>query len=108
MDPLYYIETWNEDRFTGVESTDDFHVWAAYVHDVRRIVKRTETPFGTVSTVFLGLDNSFGEGPPILYETMIVDGVMDVDGDYQWRYCTRADALLHHYRIVDGLKAKHT
>ena len=27
-----------------------------------------------VSTVFLGLDHSFGGGPPLLFETMIFDG----------------------------------
>lgn len=33
-----------------------------------------------VSTVFLGLDHSFGDGPPIFWETMVFgDGSFDLD-----------------------------
>ena len=34
-----------------------------------------------VSTVFLGLDHSFGVGPPILFETMVFDGPLDQEQD---------------------------
>lgn len=53
------------------------------------------TPFdgGGVSTVFLGLDHSFGEGPPVLWETMIFGGEHD---GYQNRYTSRAEALIGH------------
>ena len=50
-----------------------------------------------ISTVFLGIDHSFG-GVPILFETMIFGGVHD---DYQERYCTWIEALAGHKRAVE-------
>lgn len=46
-----------------------------------------------VSTVFLGLDHAFGDGPPVLWETMIFGGEHD---GYQRRYTTREAALDGH------------
>jgi hypothetical protein len=47
-----------------------------------------------VSTVWLGLDHSFtGEGPPLIYETMIFGGPHDGD---MWRYATREEAEAGH------------
>jgi hypothetical protein len=46
-----------------------------------------------VSTVFLGLDHSFGEGPPQLFETMIFGGEHD---EYQERYSTWDEAEAGH------------
>jgi len=38
----------------------------------RKIVKQTTLDDGRwVSTVFLGLDHQYGDGPPLLFETMI-------------------------------------
>jgi len=34
-----------------------------------------------VSTVFLGLDHSFGDGPPLLFETMVFGGPLDQEMD---------------------------
>lgn len=50
-----------------------------------------------VSTVFLGLDHGWGEGPPVLSETMIFGGEHDQD---QWRYTTWEEAELGHQRAV--------
>lgn len=33
-----------------------------------------ETRWVNVSTVFLAIDHAFGDGPPVLYETMIFGG----------------------------------
>src|SRR5215467_9051102 len=51
----------------------------------------------TVSTVWLGLDHRFGEGPPIIFETMVFGGP---DDQRQERYCTEAEALLGHEHWV--------
>lgn len=63
-----------------------------------------KTPFGDVrvSTVFLVIDHSFGEGPPVLWETMVFGGLWD---EYQWRYTSRQAAEEGHSRIVATLKA---
>jgi len=47
----------------------------------------------SVSTVFLGLDHSWGDGPPMLFETMIFGGEHDED---QWRYSTWGEAVAGH------------
>ena len=39
-------------------------------HEARRIGLTEIGPY-VVSTVFLALDHSFGEGPPVLFETMV-------------------------------------
>jgi len=57
-----------------------------------------------VSTVFLGVDhNFFGDGPPVVFETMIFGGG---DGMDQWqrRSCTWEEALRMHAHAVDLVK----
>jgi hypothetical protein len=54
-------------------------------------------PF-VISTVFLGIDHSFGSGLPILFETMIfTDGHSD---DYQERCGTWEEAIDQHEAAV--------
>lgn len=56
-----------------------------------------------VSTVWLGLDYSFGlGGPPLIWETMVFGGPHDEE---QWRYPTRQTALDAHERIVRAMRA---
>lgn len=57
-----------------------------------------------VSTVWLGIDHAFGDGPPIIFETMIFR-----DGDFgrdlaMWRYTTETAALAGHDRVVAALR----
>lgn len=54
-----------------------------------------------VSTVWLGLDhNHSNEGPPIIFETMVVNPLGDWE-EYQERYATEEEAILGHIRTVD-------
>lgn len=51
-----------------------------------------------VSTVWLGLDHNFyGEGPPLIFETMIFGGPLN---DYQERYSTEEQARTGHNAAV--------
>lgn len=50
-----------------------------------------------VSTIYLGLDHSFGEGPPLIYETMIFGGEFDSDCE---RYTTEAQAREGHAAML--------
>jgi hypothetical protein len=54
-----------------------------------------------VSTVYLGLDHSFGVGPPLIFETMIFGGPHD-----QWtnRYSTEEEARRFHADVVEALR----
>lgn len=58
-------------------------------------VAYTDVPDGYVSTVFLGIDhNHMGDGPPILFETMVFGcGPWD---NYQERYATWDEAEAGH------------
>jgi len=54
-----------------------------------------------ISTVFLGLDHNFGEGEPLLFETMIFGGKRDQE---QWRWHTWKEAKEGHQKIVEEFK----
>jgi hypothetical protein len=51
----------------------DFMTWATWFETANHRVAKTDVGDLCVSTVFLGLDHSWGDGPPILWETMIFD-----------------------------------
>lgn len=54
-----------------------------------------------VSTVWLGIDHSFGADVPIIFETMIFGGEYD---SHLRRYATEADAIKGHAEAVEDLK----
>lgn len=54
-----------------------------------------------VSTVFIGIGHQFGEGKPLLFETMVFGGPMD---SYQERYATWGGAEYGHEKIVEKVK----
>ena len=57
-----------------------------------------------VSTVWLGLDHQYGEGPPLIFETMVFPDDSFVDSFCE-RYSTETEALDGHERIVANLRA---
>ena len=80
----------------------DLLTWAKWFEDdSERRVALTEIDGVSVSTVFLGLDHSFGGGTPILFETMIFGGEYD---DYQERYHTLEEAQAGHEKAVSLVK----
>ena len=88
---------------------DDFMVWGRWFEKARctgRRVRQTYINDIRVSTVFLGLDHGWGEGEPILFETMIF-GILRKGVDeqlYQERCCTHRQALDMHWEAVDYAK----
>lgn len=61
-----------------------------YVGDVR------------ISTVYLfGIDHQFGDGPPLLYETLVFDGLLD--GEMK-RYTTQKQAKAGHKAMVKRVR----
>ena len=80
---------------------EDMLAWAKWFEEAgesRRVARTEIGSVGFVSTVFLGLDHSFGEGRPVLFETMSFIG--DESEDYFDRYCTWDEAEAGHARIV--------
>lgn len=68
-----------------------------------RIVRKTDmgTFLGTVSTVWLGIDHSWGRGEkPVIFETMIFGGPLDGE---MGRYCTVEEATAGHEAWVAQL-----
>ncbi len=85
----------------------DLMAWAKWYETADRHVAKTEAEKYVVSTVFLGMDHSFGEGPPVLFETMVFkrgdwdnikeNGLADQDCE---RYCTMDEAKAGHETMV--------
>lgn len=78
---------------------NDLFKWGEWMQTADRHVAKTKADDDVeVSTVFLGLDHNFwGEGPPILFETMIFGGEHD---GWMDRYATWEEAELGHLAAV--------
>ena len=77
---------------------DDMVVWGEFLKQPARVVGKTTVGERDVSTVFLGIDHQWGDGPPILFETMIFP-----ECEYQTRCSTWEEAEEMHKRAVDFL-----
>jgi len=81
---------------------DDLMQWAKWFETADRIVAKTKIADDVkVSTVFLGLNYNYGDGEPILFETMIFGGKLDEEME---RYSTWQDAEEGHKRWVAKAK----
>lgn len=93
----------------------DAEFWAWL--DRERAARGQKTPIGTlqvakdawgerpdcVSTVFLGVDYGFGEGPPLVFETMLFTN--DERDDSIWHYATWNEAIAGHNAVVAAAQA---
>lgn len=71
--------------------------WATWFEKADRVVSKTQVGDVEVSTVFIGLDHSFGGSKPLLFETMVFGGKHDQDVQ---RYGTWEEAELGHNAMV--------
>lgn len=83
----------------------ELETWGLFMNDPKtRRVAQSERKEGTpwVSTVFLGLDHQFGDGPPLLFETM----AFDAEGqEIEMRRCsTWEEAERQHAEVVAELR----
>lgn len=78
----------------------DLLTWARWLdeNNESRIVKKDTVGKSRVSTVFLGLDHSFGDGPPLLFETLVFEGPLEDEMD---RYSTWEEAERGHAVMVE-------
>lgn len=67
--------------------------WAHWFETCDRHVAKDSVGDVNISTVFLGLNHNCGDGPPLLFETMIFGGPHD---QYQERCSTWAQAEEMH------------
>ena len=95
---LYWVLDGHE-----VRPVDDVVAWGQWFHTANRQVAHTALPSGTsISTVFIGLDHSFRDGPPLLFETLVFGGACD--GEMS-RYATWQEAMIGHAVMVAAVEA---
>jgi hypothetical protein len=105
MNPLsksYVLD--DENRPVPATSIEE---WGAFFENTnRRRVGYDRVGGFEVSTVFIGIDHRFfGEGPPILFETMVFP--IDKSGEVEChRYSSWDDALTGHQATVRRLKER--
>ena len=77
----------------------DLGTWATFFEksEGRRVALTHVTDRITVSTVFLGMNHQYGEGPPLIFETLVIGGLMEGEMD---RCSTWAEAETMHERLV--------
>ena len=82
----------------------DFMTWARWFKEADRTVAKSSKGDMRVSTVFLGLDHQWGNGSPLLFETMIFGGEHD---QYQERCATWEEAEAMHANACEltGIKS---
>jgi len=65
-----------------------------------RIMALTPLPDGKrVSTVWLGINYNFSDGPPLIFETMVFPEDSGLDMDCS-RYCSELMAIFGHVKMV--------
>lgn len=79
--------------------------WAARYEDAEsKRVALTKVGDVEVSTVWLGLNHNYGEGPPLIFETIVFGGHDEVCE----RYATEEEALAGHARVVAELEERQS
>ena len=100
------------DRYTLNEHEpilcEDLATWTAWMETTQRLVRDTQLVDAAhnrvrVCTAFLGVDVNFGDGEPILFETVIFGGPCDWE---LYRYCTWEEAEQGHAAIVERCKLR--
>jgi hypothetical protein len=82
----------------------DLMTWARWFETAksRRVISRVTVGDCDVSTVFLGLNHAYGDGPPQIFETMVFGGKHD--GDME-RCSTYEEAEAMHAAMVERVSA---
>jgi hypothetical protein len=80
----------------------DVTKWTRLFEDAdTKIVAKTQVGDAEVSTVWMGLDHGFGDGPPLIFETLVFGGPLD---DEMERYSTEEQALAGHEDMVQRVR----
>lgn len=89
----------------GMDEADSLMFDPVYTRVAKTEVTSTSDPrvTFTVSTVWLGLDRSYGDGPPVIFETMVFDA--EESPDLHQRYSTEAQAREGHAEAVTHVAA---
>jgi hypothetical protein len=81
---------------------NDVYVWGEWYENVsNRSILFNQVGDVKVSTVFLGLDHSFGIGDPVLWGSLITGGSYD---GHEERYRSKKEAITNHDKLVEMVK----
>jgi hypothetical protein len=95
-------ETYILDGHTPVP-VEDVLTWGRWFETTDRHIDETALGEVRVSTIFLGLDHNFwGQGPPILFETLVFGGPLDGEMD---RYSSWDEAEAGHAAMCARVRA---
>ena len=72
--------------------------------EYKRVAETTLTDGTWISTVWVGLDMQFGDGPPLIFETMVFLSKDNLDEQDMDRYSTLEEAMEGHDRMVKQWK----
>lgn len=106
MSGRYFILT--ENRNVIPSSASEWAEWFEGDPNRRQVAKTMVPPGTSVSTVFLGMDHSWRDGSPLIFETMAFDehGDMEAEVLVDQRRCSIWDeALDQHELAVAELRA---
>ncbi len=80
----------------------DREEWVQLLENIeyRRIAETKLSDGRQISTVHIGLDHSFGDGPPLIFETMVFPSKDESADERCERYSTEEEARAGHDRIV--------
>lgn len=82
----------------------DLMAWAKLLDDMayKRVAETTLEDGTWISTVWLGIDHRFGgDGPPLIFETMVFASKDNLQERDCQRYSTEAEALAGHAEMVN-------
>lgn len=85
----------------------DLMTWARWLESAERHVAKDNVAGHLISTVFLGLDHRFGDGPPLLFETMVFKDGSSCE-DWCERCSTWDEAVAMHERGCEFVRSKLT
>jgi len=84
----------------------DRSTWSEQLEKYKAIA-HTKLPDGKlISTIWLGLDHGHGEGPPLIFESMVFPEDGNMSELECRRYSTYADAKAGHDELIDKWMAK--
>lgn len=91
-----------------VMTFDDIHAYTAWKAErndpLGDVVKQETVGNAWVSTVLLMIDHQYGEGPPLIFETMVFDAESHEPLETMKRYSTYGQALMGHQQIVAAMR----
>jgi hypothetical protein len=79
----------------------DILQWENWFEKADRHVAKDTIGNVEVSTVFIGIDQAFDAGPPLLFETMVFNGPLDQECE---RYSTWDEAEAGHKAMLERVK----